>query len=75
MLKIPEKNNKEIGELTVVEGKLDKERSAEELKVEEVLASLNQETEGLQENKDVLSNKLIELKKIKDNKQSKVIFC
>ncbi|XP_014288811.1 structural maintenance of chromosomes protein 4 [Halyomorpha halys] len=69
--KLPEKNEKEIEELKVVEVKLRKERDVEEAEVQKILGSINEETKGLQETKNELSNTLIGLNKIKDEAKSK----
>lgn len=69
--KVPEKNEKEIQELTTHQEKLKKNRELEEIEVQKVLDSLKVETEGLQEQKDAINNTLIGLKKKTEDARSK----
>ncbi|XP_014252791.1 structural maintenance of chromosomes protein 4 [Cimex lectularius] len=69
--KIPDKNAKEIEELRKVEAKLKKSQNEEEVAFSETLQSINEETRELQEQKDVLSNKLIGLNKSRDEAKAK----
>ena len=69
---VPEKNEKEIKELTVREEKLCKDLEKEKAAMEKAMAGLKAETQELQDSKDQLQNQLMGLKKTEDETKSAV---
>lgn len=70
--KVPEKNQKEIVELKVVSAKLEESRKTVEAEVDKVLASVREETQELQDRKEVLLNELMGLTATRDKAKSAV---
>lgn len=60
--KVPEKNTKEIGELEKVLEDLEKKKEKEEKHVNEIMANLQTETQGLQDEKQKYELELLQLK-------------
>jgi len=69
---VPEKNEREIAELTVREEKLSKDLEKEKAGMEKVMVGLKAETQELQDSKDKLQTQLIGLKKTVDETKSAV---
>lgn len=72
---MPEKNEREIAELTVREEKLSKDLEKEKSGMEKAMAGLKAETQDLQDSKDKLQTQLIGLKKTVDETKSVVSCC
>lgn len=60
--KVPEKHTKEIGELEKVLENLEKQKEKEEKHVNEIMANLQTETQGLQDEKQKFELELLKLK-------------
>jgi structural maintenance of chromosome 4 len=71
---VPEKNEREIAELTVREEKLSKDLEKEKAGVEKAMAGLKAETQELQDSKEQLQAQLIGLKKTVDETKSVVSY-
>lgn len=72
---VPERNEREIAELTVREEKLSKDLEKEKAGVERAMAGLKAETQELQDSKDKLQTQLIGLKKTVDETKSVVSYA
>lgn len=72
---MPEKNEREIAELTAREGKLSKDLEEEKAQMEKAMAGLKAETQELQDSKHKLQTQLIGLKKTVDETKSVVSCC
>lgn len=71
---LPEKNRKEIAEYEAKEIDLNKKKEAFEEEKVKILASLRNETQELQEKKEILQTELIDLNKAVDETKSAVSF-
>lgn len=71
---VPEKNEREIGELTIREEKLSKDLQKETAEMEKTMAGLKAETQELQDSKNKLQTQLIGLKKTVDEAKSDVSY-
>jgi structural maintenance of chromosome 4 len=71
---VPEKNEREIAELTVRDEKLSKDLDKEKAAMEKAMAGLKAETQELQDRKESLQTQLIGLKKIVDETKSAVSY-
>ena len=69
---LPEKNSKEITELQALATRLEVDRVKEEAQRDKILASLRTDTKSLQDEKDKLQAKQIDLKKTADDAKAKV---
>lgn len=72
LLKIPEKNQAEIADLTEEEKILNERRIEEEAAFQKIMSSLQKETKNFQEEKDKLQAEQIHLKKKYDDMRSAV---
>lgn len=72
---MPEKNEREIVELTAREEKLSKDLEKEKAGMEKAMAGLKAETQELQDSKDKLQTQLIGLKETVDETKSVVSCC
>jgi structural maintenance of chromosome 4 len=71
---VPEKNEREIAELTAREEKLGKDLEKEKAGIERAMAGLKGETQELQDSKDKLQTQLIGLKEAVNKTKSVVSF-
>jgi structural maintenance of chromosome 4 len=72
---VPEKNEREIVELTAREEKLSKDLEKEKAEMERAMAGLKAETQELQDSKHKLQTQLFGLKKTVDETKSVVSCC
>lgn len=72
--RVPEKNEREIAELTVREEKLGKDLLKGTAEMEKTMAGLKAETQEMQDSKNKLQTQLIGLKKRADETKSDVSY-
>lgn len=70
--KIPERNTKEIEEIEKVLADLEKKKEKEEKHVNEIMANLHTETQGLQDEKQKFELELLQLKKAVNETQAQM---